>query len=77
MTGLSPALGMTFGGDPGPACFVRVVSIGGFTDEVAGKLVAEVTHLVEEHLGVPPARIYVELAATERARFGWNGEPFG
>ena len=76
MTALSPAVGMTFGGEPGPTCFVRVVSIGGFTDEVARGLVRAITSEVETHLGVPPERTYVELSAAERSRFGHRGVPF-
>ena len=77
MTALSPAVGMTFGGEPGPTCFVRVVSIGGFTDAVAAALVAGITEEVGAHLGVPADCVYVELSAAERARFGWKGAPFG
>ncbi|PKQ14552.1 MAG: hypothetical protein CVT68_11310, partial [Actinobacteria bacterium HGW-Actinobacteria-8] len=31
---------------------------------------------VEEALEVPPARVYIEMAAPDPALFGWNGSTF-
>lgn len=77
MTCLTPAAAMTFGGTAGPTCFVRVVSIGGFTEERSAALVEKVCDLVETRLGVPKERTYVELCGAERHLFGHAGRTFG
>lgn len=77
MTSLVRSEAMTYGGEDVPAAFVRVVSIGGFSDDAARAVVAGVTAEVSSNLGVPPSHVYVELSAASAPRFGCNGELFG
>jgi hypothetical protein len=32
--------------------------------------------LIDELLGVPPKRVYIEFMVTERHMFGWNSQTF-
>ncbi|MEQ9076021.1 MAG: phenylpyruvate tautomerase MIF-related protein [Sandaracinaceae bacterium] len=66
----------TFGGAAGESCYVRVVSIGGFTSSQAEALIAQICRLVEAHLEVPGARTYVELGDAEPHLFGHAGRTF-
>ena len=76
MTVQTPAALMTFGGASGASCYVRVVSIGGFSAEKAATLVERICALVEAHLEVPGARTYVELSDAEAHLFGHAGRTF-
>ena len=40
-------------------------------------LSASLCHLIEEHLGIPPARVYVKFISMKHGMWGWNGSTFG
>ncbi len=66
---------MLFGGSDAPLAFVELKSLGldsTHTDELSERLCA----LLNDALGIDPARIYIEFAAPERAMFGWNSGTF-
>jgi len=66
---------MLFGGSDAPLAFVELKSLGLATDQTAA-LSAHLCKLLNDELGIDPARIYIEFAAPERAMFGWNGGTF-
>jgi len=66
---------MLFGGSDAPLAFVELKSLGLATDQTA-TLSARLCTLLNDELGIDPARIYIEFAAPERAMFGWNGGTF-
>ncbi|MFP4364889.1 MAG: phenylpyruvate tautomerase MIF-related protein [Spirochaetia bacterium] len=66
---------MTFGGTTDPAAFLEVKSIGlpeGSTRVISEKLCA----LVEDELGIPQNRIYIEFANAQGHMWGWDGKTF-
>jgi len=66
---------MLFGGSDAPLAFVELKSLGLATNQTA-ELSARLCALLNEELGIDPARIYIEFAAPERAMFGWDGGTF-
>ncbi len=66
---------MLFGGTDAPLAFVELKSLGLTTDQTA-ELSTRLCALLNNELGIDPARIYIEFAAPERAMFGWNGGTF-
>src|ERR1035441_10365965 len=64
-------------GNPGAAAFVDVRSIGGLTNDVNRKLSQNLCKLLNDSLGVPKDRIYVNFTDVEASNWGWNGSTFG
>jgi phenylpyruvate tautomerase PptA (4-oxalocrotonate tautomerase family) len=68
---------MVMSGKPGDAAFVDVRSIGGLTDEVNRKLSQQICKLLNDSLGIPPDRTYLNFTDVEASSWGWNGSTFG
>ena len=68
---------MQMSGKPGDAAFVDVRSIGGLTHDVNRKLSQKVCKLLNDSIGVPPNRIYLNFSDVEASHWGWNGSTFG
>jgi len=68
---------MLMSGNPGDAAFVDVRSIGGLTDDVNRKLSQKVCKLLNDSLGVPENRVYLNFTDVEASNWGWNGSTFG
>jgi phenylpyruvate tautomerase PptA (4-oxalocrotonate tautomerase family) len=64
-------------GRPGDAAFVDVRSIGGLTGEVNRNLSKRVCELLNDSLGIPPDRIYLNFTEVQASHWGWNGNVFG
>jgi phenylpyruvate tautomerase PptA (4-oxalocrotonate tautomerase family) len=64
-------------GNPGAAAFVDVRSIGGLTNNVNRKLSQQVCKLLNDSLGVPENRVYLNFTEVEASNWGWNGSTFG
>jgi phenylpyruvate tautomerase PptA (4-oxalocrotonate tautomerase family) len=64
-------------GNPGEAAFVDVRSIGGLSDDVNRRLSQKVCKLLNDSLGVPQNRIYLNFTDVEATNWGWNGSTFG
>jgi phenylpyruvate tautomerase len=65
------------GGQPGPAAFVDVRSIGGLGPKVCQALSEQVCALLHRDLGVPGARVYLNFTEIAAARWGHDGGTFG
>lgn len=76
MVTISPAA-ILMSGKAGPACFIDIRSIGGLTGEVNEKLTREVCQTLNEMLGVPPERIYLNFTDVAASDWGWKGNTFG
>lgn len=76
MVALSQAA-LRMGGQPGPAAFCEVRSIGGLSPEVCTALSGGLCELLRGRLGVPPERVYLNFTEVEADRWGWNGGTFG
>jgi phenylpyruvate tautomerase PptA (4-oxalocrotonate tautomerase family) len=68
---------MLMSGKLGDAAFVDIRSIGGLTSEVNGKLSQQICKLLNDSLGMPQDRIYLNFTEVEAGNWGWNGSTFG
>ena len=64
-------------GEPGDAAFVDIRSIGGLTADVNRKLSQQVCKLLNDSLGIPPDRVYLNFTDVEAGNWGFNGSTFG
>ena len=75
MIQLEPAPDLIFGGTAEPAAYVELKSIGLPADKTE-QLSQNICSLIEQKLGVPPKRIYIEFASAAGAMWGWNSTTF-
>ncbi len=64
-------------GKGGDAAFVDIRGIGGLSGDVNRQLSQKVCRLLNESLGVPPNRIYLNFTELEAGNWGWKGNTFG
>jgi phenylpyruvate tautomerase PptA (4-oxalocrotonate tautomerase family) len=64
-------------GKAGDGAFVDIRSIGGVTDEANRKLSQQVCKLLNDSLGIPPDRVYLNFTDVGAGNWGWNGSTFG
>src|SRR5581483_6893433 len=62
MTSLVPRPRMMFAGTSAPACYVEIKNIGEIAPPLSRALSADVTSRLNAALGVPPDRVYLEMA---------------
>lgn len=77
MTVLEGGQPMTFGGTSDPTCYVEVKSIGSMTSQQTKAMSQDFCSQIEQALGVPANRIYIEFNDAKGAMWGWNGGTFG
>ena len=68
---------MLMAGKPGDAAFVDVRGIGGLTAAVNLQLSQKVCQALNQLLGVPADRIYLNFTEVEASNWGWQGKTFG
>ena len=68
---------MQMAGKPGDAAFVDIRGIGGLSGDVNGRLSQKLCRLLNESLGVPQNRIYLNFTEIEAGNWGWQGNTFG
>lgn len=73
---LEPVADMCFSGDTAPAAYLELKSLG-LPEARTPELSAALCGFVEEHLGVPKSRVYIEFASPPRHLFGFDGRTFG
>lgn len=66
---------MRFAGTDAPLAYVELKSIGLPAEATAG-LSAALCSFLDEYLGLPADRVYVEFAGAPRHLWGWNGATF-
>jgi len=76
MVTASPAA-ILMSGKPGEAAFVDCRSIGGLSGVVNRQLSEKICRLLNESLGLPSNRVYLNFTDVEAANWGWNGQTFG
>ena len=67
---------MCFGGSTEPAAFVYLSSLGSIDPETNKATRAAVAGVLEEELGVPKDRYYINFFDSERSNMGYNGATF-
>ena len=68
---------MAMSGTLGNAAFVDIRSIGGLSSGVNRKLSEQISKLLNDSLGIPSDRVYLNFADVDAANWGWNGSTFG
>ncbi|VAX12895.1 hypothetical protein MNBD_GAMMA24-814 [hydrothermal vent metagenome] len=75
MVALEPVQAMLFAGSSDPLAYLELKSIG-LPQSKTPALSAALCSLIEEQLGIPASRIYIEFADAPRAMWGWDGGTF-
>lgn len=75
MVSLSSDVPMLFAGTGEPAAYVELKSIGLPAGQLKS-LSREICNLLEQQLGVLPARVYIEFTDIKGSHWGWNGGTF-
>ncbi|NEQ30113.1 MAG: hypothetical protein F6K04_03785 [Leptolyngbya sp. SIO4C5] len=77
MTAFEGNVPMTFGGTTDPVCYVEIKSVGTMGAAKTSAMSQAFCEKVEQSLGVPKNRTYIEFADAQGAMWGWNGTTFG
>jgi phenylpyruvate tautomerase len=75
MISIKPGTPLTFAGTNDPAAFVRLKNIGLPKDRCT-ELSEKICGFIDQELGVPKDRVFIDFKALERNLFGWNGKTF-
>src|SRR3954453_12783383 len=75
MVTISPS-DILMSGKPGEAAFVDVRSIGALTEDVNKQLSKKICTLLNDSLGVPENRTYLNFTDIDAANWGWKGGTF-
>jgi phenylpyruvate tautomerase PptA (4-oxalocrotonate tautomerase family) len=66
---------MLFAGSDEPVAFLELKAIG-LPGRKTKRLSEALCKLVEDHLGIPPRRVYVKFIDVRRGMWGWQGDTF-
>lgn len=66
---------MLFAGSDDPVAFLELKAIG-LPARKTKKLSQSLCELIEDHLGIPPSRVYVKFIDVRRGMWGWKGDTF-
>lgn len=64
-------------GKPGNAAFADVRSIGGLSEDVNRQLSQKICRELNESLGIPQDRVYLNFTDVKAGSWGWRGNTFG
>lgn len=77
MTAFEPEVAMTFGGTSDPTCYIEIKSVGTMSSAQTKAMSQDFSQQIEQALGIPANRTYIEFADARGAMWGWNGSTFG
>ncbi|MFE4106314.1 phenylpyruvate tautomerase MIF-related protein [Almyronema epifaneia] len=77
MTAFEGNVPMTFAGTTDPVCYIEIKSVGTMGAAKTATMSQAFCAKVEQALGVPQNRTYIEFADAKGAMWGWNGTTFG
>lgn len=77
MTAFEAGVPMTFAGTTDPVCYIEIKSIGTMKPDQTEAMSQDFCQQINQSLGVPKNRIYIEFADAKGAMWGWNGTTFG
>jgi phenylpyruvate tautomerase len=77
MTLLELATPMTFGGTTEPTCYLEIKNVGSLSPALTQTMSQDFCQQLQDHLGVPADRVYIEFSDVKGAMWGWNGSTFG
>ncbi|WP_341525582.1 phenylpyruvate tautomerase MIF-related protein [Nostoc sp. UHCC 0302] len=77
MTAFEQEIPMTFAGTTDPVCYIEIKSVGTMKPAQTEAMSQDFCQQINQTLGVPKNRIYIEFADSKGAMWGWNGSTFG
>jgi phenylpyruvate tautomerase PptA (4-oxalocrotonate tautomerase family) len=77
MTAFESGVPMTFGGTTEPVCYIEIKSVGSMSSSQTSTMSQVFCQYVDQALGVPANRTYIEFADAKGYMWGWNGSTFG
>jgi phenylpyruvate tautomerase len=77
MTAFESGIPMTFAGTTEPVCYLEIKSVGTMKPDETKTMSQDFCQQINQALGVPENRIYIEFADAKGAMWGWNGTTFG
>lgn len=77
MTAFEPGVAMTFAGTLDPVCYIEIKSIGTMSPAQTKSMSQDFCQQVNQALGVPSNRVYIEFADAKGSMWGWNESTFG
>ncbi len=77
MTAFEPNVAMTFGGTVEPTCYIEIKNIGTMSPAQTKAMSQDFCQTINEKLGVPTNRIYIEFVDAKGSMWGWNSSTFG
>lgn len=76
MTAFEPDVAMTFAGSTDPVCYIEVKSVGTMSPVQTKAMSQDFCQKINQALGVPIDRTYIEFADVKGSMWGWNGSTF-
>ena len=76
MTAFEPNIAMTFGGTTEPVCYIEIKSIGTMSPTQTKTMSQDFCQKIQQAIGVPMNRTYIEFADAKGTMWGWNGATF-
>ncbi|XP_065849976.1 uncharacterized protein [Euphorbia lathyris] len=73
---LNGGVPIAFAGTEEPAAYGELISIGGLSPSVNGKLSSTIAELLQTKLSIDSSRFYIKFYDVERSFFGFNGSTF-
>ncbi len=77
MTAFEADVPMTFAGTTDPVCYMEIKSIGTMQPNQTKAMSQEFCQKINQTLGIPINRIYIEFADAKGFMWGWNSSTFG
>lgn len=77
MTAFQPEISMTFSGTTDPVCYIEIKNVGSISADKTSAMSQDFCQEVENNLGVPANRTYIEFAEAQGKMWGWNSSTLG
>lgn len=77
ITAFEAGIPMTFAANTDPVYYIEIKSVGTMKPDQTAAMSQDFCQEINETLGVPQNRIYIEFADSKGAMWGWNGSTFG
>jgi phenylpyruvate tautomerase PptA (4-oxalocrotonate tautomerase family) len=77
MTAFEPDVAMTFAGTTEPVCYIEIKSVGTMSPAQTKAMSQDFCQQINQTLGVPTNRTYIEFTDAKGYMWGWNGATFG
>ncbi|MGB3508365.1 MAG: phenylpyruvate tautomerase MIF-related protein [Microcoleaceae cyanobacterium] len=78
MTAFESDVPMTFGGSSDESvCYIEIKSIGTMKPEQTKAMSQDFCEKINQALGIPKSRIYIEFSDAKGSMWGWNSSTFG